>query len=117
MRDHPAAKTAVDPLRHIEEGIGVAEQFFTPALPADLGELKNKTLATLLVRKARVLSRLGRGAEARDVISRALTLCSAAPVSRQATAAWAMSWIGPNGIAGLRRVKRAWLQTVTGRRS
>ena len=56
MRDHPAAKTALDPLRHIDEGIAVAEGFFTQTLPADLGRLKNKTLATLFVRKARVLS-------------------------------------------------------------
>ena len=116
MRDHPAAKTAVDPLRHIEEGIAVAEQFFGQALPPDLGELKSKTLATLFVRKARVLSRLGRGTEARDVIARALKLCSDASLRRKAAAAWAMSWIGANAINGLRRIKRAGLQTFTRRR-
>jgi len=111
MRDHPAAKTAIDPLRHIEEGIAVAEQFFSQALPADLNQLKDKTLATLSVRKARVLSRLGRGAEARDAIARALQLCSDVPLRRKATVAWAMSWIGATGINGLRRIKRAGLQT------
>ena len=115
MRDHPAAKTALDPLRHVEEGIGVAEQFFTQALPADLGRSKNKSLATLFVRKARVLSRLGRGAEARDVIARALGLCSDATVRRQAAAAWGMSWIGSSAIDGLRRIKRNWLRTFTRR--
>ena len=115
MRDHPAAKTAVDPLRHVEEGIGVAEQFFNQSLPADLSGLKDQTLATLFVRQARVLSRLGRGAEARAVITRALRLCSEATVRRQAAAAWGMSWIGSSAIDGLRQLKRNWLQTFTRR--
>jgi len=110
MRDHPAAKTALDPLRHVEEGIGVAENFFTQSLSADIASLKEKTLATLLVRKARVLSRLGRGAEARAVIAQALPRCCDASVCRNAAAAWAMSLIGPNAIGGLRRLKRAWLR-------
>jgi len=113
MRDHPAAKSAVDPLRHVEEGIGVAEQFFTQPLPADLRQLKNQTLATLFIRRARVLSRLGRGAEARAAISRALQLCSDSSVFRKAAVAWAMSWIGAGAINSLRRVKRNWLRTFT----
>ena len=110
MRDHRAAKTALDPLRHVEEGIGVAENFFTQSLPADIASLKEKTVATLLVRKARVLSRLGRGAEARAVIAQALRRFSDSSVGRDAAAAWAMSLIGPNAIGGLRRLKRAWLR-------
>jgi glycosyltransferase involved in cell wall biosynthesis len=113
MRDHPAAKTAVDPLRHVEEGIEVAKEFFKQDLPADIRELKNKTLATLFVRKARVLARLGRGAEARTVIADALDLCSDPVVRRQAAVARGLSWIGPEAVDCLRRAKRAWLRTFT----
>jgi hypothetical protein len=108
MRDHPAAKTALDPLGHVEEGIAVAEKFFTQPLPADIAALKNVTLATLGIRKARVLARLGRGAEAREFIANALELCP--DVRNQAAAAWVMSLLGANAIASLRRLKRAWLR-------
>jgi glycosyltransferase involved in cell wall biosynthesis len=110
MRDHPAAKTALDPLKHVEEGITVAEKFFRQPLPVDLAALKDKTLAALNIRKARVLSRLGRGAEARAIIASALERCP--DVRRDAVAAWAMSVVGANAIAGLRRLKRAWLKRL-----
>jgi glycosyltransferase involved in cell wall biosynthesis len=108
MRDHPAAKTALDPLEHVEEGISVAEKFFGQSLPDDLAGLKDETLAALNIRKARVLSRLGRGAEARAIIASALERCP--DVRSEAVAAWAMSVVGANAIAGLRRLKRAWLR-------
>ena len=93
----------------------MAEGFFTQTLPADLGRLKNKMLATLFVRKARVLSRLGRGTEARELLARALKLCADAAVCRRAVAAWGISWIGSNAINGLRRIKRIWLRTFVRR--
>jgi glycosyltransferase involved in cell wall biosynthesis len=110
MRDHPAAKTAVDPLRHVEEGLDVARQFFKQDLPVDIRALQDKTLATLLVRKARVLARLGRSREAHDVIAHALRLCSDPAVRHQAAIARGLSWIGPGPVAGLRQVKRVWLR-------
>jgi glycosyltransferase involved in cell wall biosynthesis len=110
MRDHPGAKTALDPLKHVEEGISVAEKFFGQSLPADLAGLKDKTLAALNIRKARVLTRLGRGAEARAIIASSLEHCP--DVRRDAVVAWAMSVVGANAIAGLRRLKRAWLKRV-----
>jgi len=117
MRDHPAAKTAVDPLRHVEEGIGVAEQFFNQTLPANLAGLKNQTLAALFIRRARVLARLGRGAEARKVIARAVELCPDPTIRRPAAAVWAMSWFGSSAIDSLRRVKRNCLRIFTRGRS
>ena len=110
MRDHPAAKTALDPLKHVEEGITVAEKLFRQPLPADLAALKDETLAALNIRKARVLSRLGRGAEARMIIANALERCPG--VRGEAVAAWAMSVLGANAIARLRRLKRAWLKRL-----
>jgi len=108
MRDHPAAKTARDPLKHVEEGLAVATIFFQQPLPADFAALRARTLATLNIRRARVLSRLGRSAEARAIIADALDRCP--DVRREAVAAWTMSLLGANAIAGLRRLKRGWLK-------
>ncbi len=110
MRDHAAAKTALDPLQHVEEGLVVAERFFQQSLPADIAALKDRTLATLDIRKARVLSRLGRGEEARTIITSAFKRCP--QVRGEAVAAWVMSLLGANAIAGLRRLKRAWLRRL-----
>jgi glycosyltransferase involved in cell wall biosynthesis len=110
MRDHAAAKTALDPLKHVEEGINVAECFFQQTLPDNIAALNDRTLATLNIRKARVLSRLGRGAEARTIIASAFERCP--DVRGEAIQAWVMSLLGANAVAGLRRIKRAWLRRL-----
>jgi len=117
MREHAAAKTARDPLQHVEEGMDVAENFFTQPLPAHLAVLKHKTLATFCLRKARALSRLGLGAEARAAIRQALRLHVDAAVVRHAVTVWAMSMLGIQIIAHMRRFKRWCLQLRVGRRT
>ncbi|MGD0015988.1 MAG: glycosyltransferase family 2 protein [Verrucomicrobiia bacterium] len=117
MRDHAAAKTARDPLKHVEEGMAVAEKFFTQTLPPNLATLKQQTLAVFCLRRARVLSRLGRGAEARIAIHQALRLHTDTVIIRQAATVWAMSVLGYGIIAQLRRFKRWWLQLCMGRRT
>lgn len=115
MRDHPAAKTALDPLKHVEEGLTVADDFFQKTLPADIAELKNKTLASLYLRKARVLCRLNRTSEARTVIAQAFKLRVDPTLCRNAAIAWVMSLFGSKAIAILRRFKHVWLRSWTGR--
>jgi glycosyltransferase involved in cell wall biosynthesis len=109
MRGHGAAKTAVDPLQHVTEALGVAERFFEKKLPADIAGLRDRTLASLHIRKARVHAWQNEKGEARASIGRALKLCARPGIVRKALMAYLMSLAGPQ-VPRLRQLKRRWLQ-------
>jgi glycosyltransferase involved in cell wall biosynthesis len=110
MRDHPAAKTAVAPLKHVEEGIEVARAFFARDLPLEIAALKNETLASLYLRQARVRCRTGETAEARTLVHQALGLCWNTSILRKSAVVLIMSLLGGRGVAQLRKLKRAMLK-------
>jgi len=113
MRDHPAAKTAIAPLKHVEEGIVVVHAFFAQDLPAEIAALKNQTLAALLLRKARLHCRNGETAPAKDLVRQAWGLCRNATTLRKSVIVLLMCVLGKRGIAQLRRFKRACLKFST----
>jgi len=116
MRDHPAAKTAIAPLKHVDEGIAVATAFFTQPLPTEIAALKNQTLATLYLRKARVLCRNGETRPARLLVRQALSSCRDASTLRKSVAVISLSLLGRPAIAFLRKIKRALLKLSTPQR-
>ena len=83
MRDHPAAKTAIAPLKHVEEGIDVARAFFAQNLPSEIAALKNQTLAALYLRQARVHCRNGETAQARALVRQAWGFCPSPSILRK----------------------------------
>ena len=116
MRDHPAAKTAVAPLKHVEEGIIVAHAFFTQNLPSKIATLKNQTLAALYLRQARVHCRNGETPQARALVRKALGSCRDASTLWKSAVVLFMSFLGYRVIAQLRRFKRALLSFCSQRR-
>lgn len=115
MRHHPAAKTAVAPLKHIEEGITVIRDFFKQPHPPQIAALERPAIAALHLRKARVQCRLGSGKDARTTVRQALQFhCSLTNLLR-AAGICVLSLIGATGIAMLRRWKRTLLQSTTRR--
>jgi GT2 family glycosyltransferase len=116
MRDHPAAKTAISPLKHVEEGITVARAFFVQDLPPEIAGLKDQTLASLYLRKARVHCRNGETVQARALAHQALGFCRDASILRKSVVVLFMSLLGGRAIAQLRRFKRALLKFSTQRR-
>jgi hypothetical protein len=113
MRDHPAAKTAIAPLKHVEEGIGVAHAFFAQGPPAEIAVLKNQTLAALFLRKARIHCRNGETDRARELVRQACGLCRSATILWKSTVVLLMCVFGRRGIAQLRRLKHACLKFST----
>lgn len=116
MRDHPAAKTSVAPLKHVEEGISVARAFFAQNLPSEVAALRNQTLAALYLRQARVHCRHGETVQARALVRQALGFCRDASTLRKSAVVLFMSLLGGRAIAQLRRFKRALLKFSTRRR-
>jgi cellulose synthase/poly-beta-1,6-N-acetylglucosamine synthase-like glycosyltransferase len=115
-RDHPAAKTAIAPLEHVEEGITVARAFFAQDLPPEIAGLKNQTLASLYLRKARVHCRNSESSLARTLVRKAVESCQNASILWKSAVVLLMSVLGGGVIAQLRRFKRALLSFSSRRR-
>jgi len=110
MRDHPAAKTAVAPLKHVEEGLAVARGFFEQNLPSEIAALKNPTLAAFYLRKARILCRQGDAPQVRGLIRQACGFCCRAAIVRESLVVLLMSFLGGSLVDRLRRFKRTLLK-------
>ena len=116
MRDHPAAKTAVSPLKHVEEGIVAADAFFEQNLPSPIAALKNQTLAALYLRKARIHCRNNETDQARKLVRQAWRLCRNASILRKSIVVLFMSSLGGSAIGQLRKFKRVLLKIARPRR-
>ena len=110
LREQPDAKTAIGPTQHVLEGIGVAEKFFVQSLPPHVAALKQQTLASLWIRKARLDSRAGQATQGRRLIRQALHLSLRPNILKKAAIAYLMSFLSTTSIDRLRRWKRTWLR-------